>query len=195
MPQEEKDHSAGSRFLSFWSSLPGVLTGIAAVVAAVATLAALFTGEDDAAPGAGLPAAVGAEPSTVPGAGDEDCFGEYFKGIPETRLGTVEAGAYVDVLSESEPKAGPIGITFTDFGRLIGGIRFAFFPANTFFKIESVVDGSCRPVEDYENELGGDKHSWRDSSAVTVSLNGRFYGVTANGAGNIVRVSFVGVAR
>lgn len=189
MPKEAQ--TQGSRFLAFWSSLPGVLTGVAAVPAAVGTLAALFTGGDgtDSVTGA-----VGAEPSTVPGAADEACFSRYFKGIPGYRLGTVEAGAYVDVLSEAEPKAGPIGITFTDFGRLIGGIRFAFFPENTFFKIESVVDARCRSVEDYENRLGGDKRVWQDSSTVRVRLGGRFYDVTANGAGSIVRLGFSSIA-
>ena len=139
------------------------------------------------------PGATGAEPRTVPGAAD-DCFRDYFKGIAEYRLGTVEAGADVDVLHESEPKAGPLGLTFTDFGRPIGGIRFAFFPENTFFKIQSFVDDRCRPVEEYENPLGGDKHAWGDSSVVRVRLDGRYFDVTANGAGSIVRVSFVGVA-
>ena len=194
MPQAEKDHSAGSRFLAFWSSLPGVLTGVAAVVAAVATLAALFTGGDDAESGAPIPAAVWAEPTTVPGVVDEECFSEYFKGIPDFRLGTVEAGAYVDVLSTDEPKAGPIGLTFTDFGRLIGGMRFAFFPENFFFKIESFVDAGCRAVEDYENPLGGDKHSWQDSSVVRVQLNEKHYDLSANSGGSIVRVNFVSVA-
>ena len=193
MPQ--KDDSASSRFLAFWSSLPGVLTGIAAVLAAGATLAALFTGGDDKPESdAGAPVAAAIEPGTVPGAGDDDCFTRYFKGIPEYRLGTIEAGAYDDVLAASEPKAGPIGLTFTDFGKLIGGMRFAYFPKNLFFKIESFVDGQCRPVEDYENPLGGDKHNWQDSSVVRVRLGGRFYDVTPNGGGSIVRVSFLSVA-
>ncbi len=106
----------------------------------------------------------------------------------------MEAGVYVDVLSETEPKAGLIGITFTDYGRLIGGIRFAFFPENTFFKIESIVDARCRSVEEYENRLGGDKHAWQDSSTVRVRLGGHFYDVTSNGGGSIVRVGFSSVA-
>ena len=194
MTQEGK--SEGSRFLAFWSSLPGVLTGAAGVLAALATLAALFVGGDDTKPSVTAAGGTGAgpAPSSVPGAAGAKCFSRYFQGIPAYRLGTVEAGAYIDVLSESEPKAGPIGITFTDFGRLIGGIRFAFFPANTFFKIESVVDERCSPVEDYENRIGGDKHNWRDASDVRIRLGDGFYDVTASGGGSIVRVSFVSVA-
>lgn len=190
----EKDEGAGSRFLAFWSSLPGVLTGVAAVLAAAGTLAALFVGGDGGGDASGTPAAAGAEPSTVPGPAVDECFSEYFKGIPESRLGTVEAGAYDDVLEANEPKAGPIGMTFTDFGRLIGGIRFAYFPENFFFKIESFVDESCRTVEDYENPLGGDKHNWQDSQVVRVRFDDRFYDVNASGGGSIVRVSFTNVA-
>jgi hypothetical protein len=187
MPQDE---AGGSRFRAFWSSLPGVLTGIAAVITAVVTLAALFRGGDDS----GSDETRDAEAATtVPGPAGDGCFSEYFKGIPAYRLGTVEAGAYDDVLTSTEPKAGPLGMTFTDFGRLIGGIRFAFFPANTFFRIESIVDASCNPI-DYENPLGSDKQSWRDSSDVTFELDDGFYAVNASGGGNIVRFSFRPVA-
>ena len=89
MPEDER---AKPGFWPFWSSLPGILTGVAAVVAAVGTLAALFIGGDGAqapAPGAritveptaGLSAG---EPASASGAGDERCFGRYFKGIPPT---------------------------------------------------------------------------------------------------------------
>lgn len=189
MPQDDK--SVGARFLAFWSSLPGVLTGVAAVIAAVGTLAALFTGGHEtgsAAPDA-VASAVGAEPSAVPGAAGEDCFRQYFKGIPSNRLGTVEAGGYDDVLSPTERKAGPIGMTLTDSG-LVGGIRFAYFPANVLFKIESIVDAHCRPVEDYLSGSGGDKHVWQDSTRVNIRLGDHFYDLVPNGGGSIVRVAF-----
>ena len=190
----EKDEGTGSRFLAFWSSLPGVLTGVAGVLAAIATLAALFVGRDGGTDSSGAAAGIGAEPATVPGAGVDDCFAEYFKGIPANRLGTVEAGAYDDVIEANEPKAGPIGMTFTDFGRPLGGMRFVFFPENSFFKIESCVDENCNVVEAYENPLGGDKHNWQDSQVVRVRYGDRFYAATASGDGTIVRFSFTNVA-
>lgn len=49
---EAKAGGAKSGFLAFWTSLPGVLTGVAAVVGAIATLAALFI--DDAGTGSGV---------------------------------------------------------------------------------------------------------------------------------------------
>jgi hypothetical protein len=48
-------------------------------------------------------------------------------------------------------------------------------------------------IEDYEGITGGDKHVWQDSAAVRLRLGGRFYDLTANGAGNRIRIAFVGV--
>jgi len=200
MPQEEG--RSNSDFWAFWSSLPGILTGVAAVIAAVATLAALFIGGDGAdspAPGTPVAAEPNSEPRSVdqaPASGPEveGCFGTYFKGIPGDRVGTVEAGSTAyDVITESQPKAGTIGMTFTNNARPIGAIRFAFFPENRIFKIESIVDAGCRAIEDYESRTGGDKHVWQDSSAVRLHLNGRFYDLTANGAGSLIRIAFVPV--
>jgi hypothetical protein len=75
-------------------------------------------------------------------------------------------------------------------GGLVGGIRFSFFPENTLFKIESIVDAHCRPVEDYLSQSGGDKHVWEDSDAVSIRLGDHLYDLTANGGGTIVRVAF-----
>jgi hypothetical protein len=182
---ETQDKRAGSRFRAFWSSLPGVLTGIAAVLAAAGTLIAIFRG-DDSEPS--RPAAVAFETSGPAAAGDGGCFGEYLEGIPAGRVAELEAGGYEDVISETEPKAGPIGIAFTDFGEPVGGIRFEFFPASGVYRIESVVDAACEPVGDYEVQNSGDKTVWPDSASVRVRYGDQFYDVTANGGGSIVRI-------
>ena len=167
----DKEEGTGSRFMAFWSSLPGVLTGVAGVLAAIATLAALFVGRDSDGDASGGAAGIGAAPATVPGADVDDCFAEHFKGIPANRLGTVEAGAYDDVIEANEPKAGPIGMTFTDFGRPLGGMRFV-----------------------HETPLGGDTHNWQDSQVVRVRYGDRFYAANASGDGTIVRFSLTNVA-
>lgn len=200
MPQ--KDERANSGFWAFWSSLPGILTGVAAVIAAVGTLAALFiSGDGGESPAPGAPVATeptsasgSGDEASASGSGDEACFGRYFKGIPGDRVGTVEAGARAyDVITESQTKMGTIGMTFTSSSRPIGAIRFAFFPENLLSKIESIVDARCRAIEDYESRTGGDKHVWEDSSAVRLRLDGRFYDLTANGAGSVIRIAFVPV--
>jgi hypothetical protein len=189
----QKDEQAGSGFWAFWRSLPGILTGVAAVITAVATLGALFVGrggDGTEAPTPGAPT----EPTGATAAGAGGCFGEYFKGIPQDRVGSVEAGAQAyDVITENQPKAGTIGMTFTNNARPIGAIRFAFFPANRFFKIESIVDAQCKPMEGYRNLEGGDKHVAGDSSTVRLRLDGRYYDLNASGGGSVIRVSFVSV--
>ena len=80
-------------------------------------------------------------------------------------------------------------MTLTDSG-LVGGIRFSFHPESAIFKIESIVDAHCRPVEDYLSQSGGDKHVWADSDSVSVRLGDHFYNLVADGAGTIVRISF-----
>jgi hypothetical protein len=105
----------------------------------------------------------------------------------------VEAGARAyDVISENQPKAGTIGMTFSD-GRPIGAIRFALVPENFLFKIESVVDARCKPTESYENLEGGDKRAWPDSSTVRLRLGRRFYDLSASGRGSVIRISFLSV--
>jgi hypothetical protein len=109
-------------------------------------------------------------------------------------VGTVEAGATAyDVITAAQTKVGTIGMTFTNNGRPIGAIRFASFPENFLFKIESIVDARCRAIEDYESRTGADKHAWQDSSAVRLRLDGRYYDLTANGAGSGIRIAFVPV--
>lgn len=171
-----------------------MLTGVAAVLTAAATLGALFIGGGGDSTDAGAPPGGGSAPTFPAAAAVSGCFKDYFAGIAGYRLGKLEVGSSLDVLSETEPKAGQIGLTFTDVGRPIGGIRFVFFPENAFYKIVSVVDGQCRPIEDYENRTGGDKHAWPDSSTIRIRLGGRLYDLTANGAGSIVRVGIVSVA-
>jgi hypothetical protein len=160
----------------------------------------LFTDGDGAeAPTPG--AAVTVEPTSGSAAGEQDsasgsggerCFGRYFKGIPSDRVGTVESGSKsYDVITPSQTKTGWIGMTFTRNARPIGAIRFALFPENRIFKIESIVDVRCRVIEDYQSTTEGDKHVWQDSATVKLRLAGRVYNLTANGAGNGIRIQFV----
>ena len=46
MTSENNDKRTTSGFLAFWTTLPGILTGAAAIIGAVATLLALFVGDD-----------------------------------------------------------------------------------------------------------------------------------------------------
>jgi hypothetical protein len=193
---------------AFWTSLPGVLTGVAAVIAAAGSLVAVFHGGDG---GGGRAAASGRDPqvsaSSAPPAelapGDADaaaaatagCFDAPFAGIPQGRLAPVEAGTSAfDIVTSSEPKAGAIGLRFTDHGRTVGGIKVTWYPVNDIFRVESVVDAGCRPVGDYANVVDrGQKDVMENSDTLRIRLAGHPYELRLNG-GAEVRVAFLEVA-
>ncbi|MCA1704203.1 MAG: hypothetical protein LC808_13430 [Actinobacteria bacterium] len=185
MPQN-KDGDGRSGFLAFWTSLPGVLTGVAAVIGAVATLGALFFDNDGTGsrvPGASAPSNTNAGS----GAGGGSCFRRYFAGVPSDRIASVEAGTEdLDVIAANQPKAGTVGLRLTNNGQSIGAMRLAFFPANELFKVESVVDERCETVEGYENaSRGGDKHLLQNSDTVRLRLGGAFYDLRLIGSSTI----------
>ena len=191
MPPNERYPSSG--FWAFWSSLPGILTGVAAVLAAGATLAALFVGGDDGAP-TQRDAGVGSQPVAASVSNDDTCLRRYFEGIASDRIDRVEAGTTdYDVISETQPKQGTIGVTFTNGTRPIGAIRFALFPENRVFKIESIVDARCKPTEDYDNPAGGDKRNVKDSGTLRLRLAGGSYDLTTIMWASAIRIRFVAV--
>jgi hypothetical protein len=186
------DERPKSALRAFWSSLPGVLTGVAAVIAAVGTIAALFVGGDGdgSAPSAELSARE--DPTAAAGTGDADgCLGAYFSGIPEDRLDPLEAGTQnFDAIGADQTKAEPFGLTFTSNGSPVGAIRLRYFPDNAIFRIESIVDAQCAPIEDYENvSRGGDKNVLQNSDTVRIGLGGEYYDLRTIG-GTTIRVFF-----
>ena len=180
---EGKEGSAKAGFLAFWTSLPGVLTGVAAVVAAIATLAALFI--DDAGTGARVPDP--SPPSETNAAssspGGVACLGRYFDGIPRDRIATVEAGAVnLEVIAANQPKSATVGFRLTNDNRTIGAIRLAFSPTSEIFKIESVVDERCKTIEEYSNSTqGGDKHVLQNYDTLRLALGGAYYDLRLGG--------------
>jgi hypothetical protein len=120
------------------------------------------------------------------------CLERYFEGIPATRLDTLEEGVHdYDAIRANEPKAGPLGLTLTELARPIGAVRIVFLPANAIFKVESVVDAACRPVEDFANESrpGNDKHTLQNFDAMRLHLGDRWYTLGV-GASATLRFNF-----
>jgi hypothetical protein len=99
---------------------------------------------------------------TEPGqrlAGATTCLEEYFQSMPKDRISNVEAGTRDhQLIGPHQPKDQPIGIIFRENRQPIGAMKFEFFSGSNSFKINSVVDASCQPVEDYRNATrSGDK--------------------------------------
>jgi hypothetical protein len=132
--------------------------------------------------------------ATAAAAAAAGCFSAPFAGIPQGRLAPVEAGTTAfDIVTSSEPKAGPIGLRFTDHGRTVGGIKVAWHPVNGIFRVESVLDAECRRVSNYANVVHqGDKDVMQDSDALRIRLAGHYYDLRLNG-GSLVRVAFLQV--
>jgi hypothetical protein len=190
---ENKDGGARSGFLAFWTSLPGVLTGVAALVGAIATLAALFI--DDAGTGSRVPGdSPASETKAVSSPGEVACLRRYFEGIPRERIAAVEAGTVaLDVIAADQPKAGTVGLRFTNNDRSIGAMRFAFFPTSEIFKVESVVDERCGTIEGYSNtSRGGDKHVLQNYDTLRLGLEGAYYDLRFGG-NTTIRLNFVSV--
>jgi len=189
----EKDGGERSGFVAFWTSLPGILTGLAAVIGAVATLAALFF--DDEGTGSRVPdASAPGETKAGSSPSGGSCSRRYFEAIPRDRVAPVEAGAEdLDVIAANQPKGGTVGLRLTNNNRAIGAMRFAFFASGEIFKIESVVNERCQIVEEYQNTgRVGDKHVLQNFDTVRVRLGGAFYDLRLGG-GSTIRLSFVSV--
>jgi len=190
----EDEDGRGSRIMSFWTSLPGVLTGVAGVIAAAAALVPLFLDNEGtvSAPAGGSTVI---EPTGSPRSGGGDCFRRYFEGIPRDRIAPVETGTRdFEVISATQPKAGTIGLRFTLNNRSIGAMRFGFFPTNGIFKIESIVDEQCRPIEDYANTTarGGAKNVLQNFDTVDFRIAGNSYSLRTGG-GTSITIDFEAV--
>ncbi len=88
------------------------------------------------------------------------CLQQSLQDIPPDRIVTIESGKQdAQIIRPDQSKDQPIAIRLTDNGSLVGMIKFQFYSSSQIFKIQSVIDAQCRPVEDYRNtSRDGDKH-------------------------------------
>jgi hypothetical protein len=93
------------------------------------------------------------------------------------RVRTLEEGA-TDLLlvQPGETPGDPFWIAFTQNGDRIGGVRVRYFRDNALFKIERLVDASCRPIEPVENVTsGGDPRTLQNWDVLRLGLAGALY--------------------
>ena len=175
-PKKEEEKSFLKTFLAFWTGPLGILTGlVAAVIIVIAGLyiAGLYI------PGLMDPKNVGPTPTpkrTL--ATSEDCFIQYFSGIPKDRVSVMEVGALeFRLIRLDQPKDTVIGVRFTEGNRTIGAIKFYFFPGNKIFKVETLVDSKCQAVEEYSNanRRWGDKRVLQNGDAIQIKLGDHEY--------------------
>jgi hypothetical protein len=62
-------------------------------------------------------------------------------------------------IRKPKTKDQPIVLKLEENRQLIGAIRFQFYANGSMFKIDSVVDSQCQPLNEFANvSRGGDKH-------------------------------------
>jgi hypothetical protein len=146
---------------------------------------------------AGPPAPAGAASggSGRQGAAASECLQTYFLPVPQDRIATLEVGAKDrPIIEPHQPQDQTVAIRLEQDGRLIGGLKVRFYPNNALFKIESVVDSSCRPIEDYANATrGGDKHILQNWDDLQVRLGSSTYTVSVDYGSGRIDADFVRV--
>jgi hypothetical protein len=182
----------GSGFRAFWTSLPGVLTGVAAVVGAVATLAGVFGGGGDEG-GGGSPspattttaARVTASPG-IASTGDGSCLDRFLSEVPADRRARVEVGAeYATVIPAHRRLSGRLGVVLLRAGRPLGAVRALYEPQGYLFPLEAVVDAGCRPAP-HEDPEGGDPDVIQGGRNTRITLAGRQYDFSLGASDSVV---------
>lgn len=154
----------------FWNTLPGILTGIAAVITAIATLlGALHFGLlDNKSETTPTPTITPTSTSAL-----YDCFPE----VPINRTRIMEGGTQdFELIGPLESKDEPIVIKFTENNKPIGSIKLFFYSNIQIFKIEKVADPRCQQIEEYSNiDRGGDKHVLQNFDSVQMQFGDNKY--------------------
>jgi hypothetical protein len=187
---------------SFWTTVPGILTGIAAIITAIGGLIAVLNSAGlFKAKTAPLPS-VSPTPiitTTAPGQTSisnspssaaptyTGCFQQYFQGIAQDRISSLESGTQAfQLIGADQTKDEPVGIIFTQNNQPVGGIRFLFLSNGQLFKVDTVVDANCQKTEDYSNETrGGDKNVLQNFDSLQMRLGNTTYELRLNYDGSI----------
>lgn len=101
--------------------------------------------------------------------GGEGCLEEIFSGISADRVERFEVGVQDKRFSTNQAKNDPAGIVLVELGRPVVALTFIIFEEDNLFKVGSVVDAACQPVEYANSSRGGARdvlQNW-DSLEVT----------------------------
>jgi hypothetical protein len=183
----------GSGFRAFWTSLPGVLTGVAAVVGAVAALAGVFSGGDgdgdagtNRSPATATTAARVTASAGATSTGDGSCLDHFLSGIAADRRARVEVGAeYATIIPPHRRLPGRLGVVLLRAGRPLGAVRALYEPEGYLFPLEAVVDARCRPAP-HEDPEGGEPDVIQGGRTTRITLAGGQYDFSLGASVSIV---------
>ena len=88
------------------------------------------------------------------------CLTTFLQSVPKDRITTLENGVYdQQIIGPHQSKDQAIALRLEENRQFVGAIKLQFYSSNAIFKIDSIVDSECQPVENFENQSrGGDKH-------------------------------------
>ncbi len=189
---------------SFWTTLPGILTALTALITAIGGLVAALSaagllGAGSVRASSSLIPAPKSDPtalaqtflSTYPSSAatvPTGCFKDYFQGMAKERVASLESGTdNFQLIGPDQTKDEPAGIIFTDNSQLIGGIEFRLYSNDRFFKIDSVVDSNCNKIEEYSNQTrGGDRTLLQNWDSLQMQFGNAGYELELGYNGSII---------
>lgn len=134
-------NSSTGSFLTFWSTLPGILTGVAALITALVGLYIALGPRDSHKNDTDTKPTPYVTPTAAPGSGD--CFDKEFAKIYQVEVGSGGQGI--------ASKDGVLRIKLSENRVVIGALRLRFYREGDYFELEEVLDAQCRPVEGLRN--------------------------------------------
>lgn len=190
----------------FWTTLPGILTGAAAVITALTGLLVALTGAGIIGGSGGATGAPASSQSGSVTAGNgggasgapavlTGCLTGFFAADEPARVQAVEAGAQtVPVIAGQMPKAPPFGVVITEAGQPVAALRLQFIAGGDVFRVLGAVTATCTPVAGLRNvDRPGDPTVLQNFDTVRVPVMGKAYDIRL-GASSALEVSVVTVA-
>lgn len=166
-----------SNDLSVQTASPTQLSTTATTPGAAATAAAV------------VPAAPTAPHASVVGTG---CLPQFFSDVAPNMQFSIEVGdtnRQVNIPQQgraSGTPVGPLGARLTENGTMIAALKFIFLPdSGEVFKVASVVDADCQPVNEYFNEVEpGSGNTLKNFHSLLIRLAGGSYALNFGQYGN-----------
>lgn len=118
------------------------------------------------------PVAAVSNPEAGGGAVGEGCLAEFFAGIPENLIVSLEVGAGKTLPFEPEQ---PAGMVLEEFGQPALALSYMFFEDDHIFKIIAAVDNACQPVPFANASRGGAPEVLQNWDTLEVTAAGGVY--------------------
>jgi hypothetical protein len=122
--------------------------------------------------------------------GSDECLNALFSGVAPDRVVRVESGTVErDLLTAQQPRStDPAGIVLLELGQPVVALSYYFFEDDELFKIGSLVDGACQPLEYANASRGGDKNVLQNWDTLEVIIGANVYALRFSYYGGVVAV-------